>query len=73
MTCLTCASAALRDSADKERDRILRRMAAAGFINCVRSAHRASFHPSSHRCADWRQAAPEVVRGRQEWAQRKTA
>lgn len=41
MTCLTCTHAAFRDSADQERDRILRRMAAAGFVNCIRSAFRA--------------------------------
>jgi hypothetical protein len=71
MSCLTCASAALRDPSDVERDRTLRRMAALGAVNCTRSPFRASFHAPEHTCPRWTQAAPAVVQARQEWAQRR--
>jgi len=68
VTCLTCAHAALRDATDGERDKILRRMAAQGAINCLLSDYRAGFHATDHRCDRWEPAADSVTTARLAWA-----
>lgn len=67
-TCLTCAHGALRDPGNEHRDRSLRKMAAMGFINCTRSAGRATFCPLHDSCEHYQAAAPEVVKAREAWA-----
>lgn len=67
MPCMDCAHGALRDAKAPERDKTLRRMARAGFVNCTRSDQRASFHAHTHRCDRWSPADADVAESRRQW------
>jgi hypothetical protein len=67
MPCIDCQHSALRDAKSPERDRSLGRMAKLGFVNCLRSNLRASFHPFHHTCAGWAEASEQVTAGRRAW------
>lgn len=69
-TCIECLSSALRGQAGTELDRTLRKMAASGLVNCLRSPHRATFYPLHSTCPRYSPASPEVIQARQAWAQR---
>ncbi len=71
MSCLTCAHAALRDQSDEPRDRVLRRMAAMGLLNCSLSNLRAGFFPLMHVCPRYQPAAPDIAAARQAWAEQQ--
>lgn len=67
MTCTTCANTQIRDPLDHDRTALLMRMAALGYLNCVLSPYRASFHGMNHRCARWAQADEKTLAARSEW------
>jgi hypothetical protein len=73
MPCLTCAKAAMRDTADQERDKLLRRMAALGAINCTLSPFRATFFALDATCTRYVEADPDTVAKRQAWAAKNQA
>lgn len=66
--CLTCHHSTLRDKDDEKRDRSLRAMARAGFINCLASEGRALFKPFGARCGKFAPLEPESASKRVEWA-----
>lgn len=72
-TCIACFHGAMRDGADADRDKALRRMALQGFINCTISPLRATFRAFGGSCAKWAATTPEALRARQEWAAKHTS
>lgn len=72
-SCLICKHAALRDTTDADRDKVLRRMAAHGFVNCTASEFRATFKAFSLTCAKFAAAPAEVSESRRDWASKRRA
>ena len=68
MTCLTRHHSALRDKTDEKRDRTLRSMALAGWVNCRDSQGCSLFKPFTSTCEKFAPLKPEDARRRQEWA-----
>lgn len=68
MACLTCAASALRHPDNPKTDSARRLMAKHGFVCCTASEGAATFRPIDSSCANFREAAPETVAARIEWA-----
>lgn len=64
--CLTCLNGALR-AKEQDRDGPVRRMARLGFVNCLKSPWRASFHGMFHVCEKYQQADEETSQARIAW------
>lgn len=73
MSCLGCSNGALRDGTDADRDKMLRRMAARGLVNCLLSNFRATFHSTDHRCARWAPADEKTTAARIAWHDKNKA
>jgi hypothetical protein len=67
VTCLECASAAIRDPSDRDRDQVLKRMASLGCINCTRTTYRMGVHALDHQCEAFEPAVSAVVSARRRW------
>lgn len=67
-SCLTCSHGALRDKGNEERDKLLRRMAKLGFINCTDSDFSATFHAHAHTCRAHSPTDEQTTAARRAWA-----